>query len=1349
MKRRRSAFALGTTLLAVTVILLVGAFTGERASASLAPQINDVRVSNVRDIYFVVSWITNEASDGQVRYGTTPSLGQVANDVRGAGHVGRTHYVAVTGLAPSTLYYFDVVSGDTVEDNGGAHWQVTTGPTLSPPTSDAVWGLVYRSDGVTYAEGAIVYMRVRDNNGSGSSGQSALMSSLVADTGYWFANLRSARTENLAAYFDYSASGDQLVLEAQGADMGQANLTVDTGSDSPAPAMVLSVPTPTPTLSPTPSVTPTPTETPTNTPSPTITPTPTPTLTGTPPTATPTPTETDTPTPTLTPTSTLSPTPTITPSPTNTPLPQTVVIRGASDDTFIFEYDPDMNYGAWWRMTMRAGGAKRALVRFDLGSLPPGAHIVSATMRLFTNEVQDPEPRNMTVNAYKVLRPWTEMGATWNQANAGVNWNLPGCNGVSDRELTAAATVVVNAPNASYDFDITSMVQGWMDDPASNHGVLLVGSGSTVTYEFYSSEWSDPLVYPTLLVTYLPGAPTPTPTWTTTPPTPTATASTTPVWHTVALYGVDDSFMYQYDPDVNYGNWWRMEFRAGGAKRPILRFDLGSIPAGATIASATMNLHTTSAQSVPDRSTTVSVYQVLRAWNEMQVTWNHALTGTPWSGGGCNGVLDRDFTEVTHVVVNQPNTAYAFDVTSLVQGWVNVPATNFGMVLIASGPTVGYEFYSSEWAIMAERPSLTVTYSTVPSGTATPTPTVTATGPAGATPTPTFTPVEQTTYVYSVEDTYLYQYDPTANYGAWWYMTLRASGSKRPLLRFNVSGVPSNAVVTSATLRLFATGAPDPPDRSTSASVYQVRRPWAEMQATWNNATASSTWSLGGCDGLGDRDFTALTTVTLNPLNAQFDFDVTGAVQEWVTNPGSNYGLLLIATGPTASYSFYTREWDLLGQRPVLIIRYYIPSATATPTVTGTVPTPTSTPTGWTATPTATTQPTIQRVVLRNADDSYLYQYAPTTNYGNLWYMTMRGTGSHRLILRFNLSGIPTHAVVTQATLRLRANEVQDPPDRALTAKVYAVYQPWNELQVTWNARTSSANWLLPGCDGATDRSQTPMDQVVINAPNRFYDFNVTEAAQQWVANPAGNHGVLIFATDMAVTYSFYTSEWALSDQHPQLTVDYYLPPPTPTPTHTPTATPPWTPTPTVTPTPTATPTFTPTATPTLTPTPTTGDIVGVVFFDDNQNRRQDLGEVGLGGVQVSVYHMDNTPMGDTLTQADGAYAFPALPPDTYKVSVTLPGPTWIVTTLDPAWAIVVSGGVTTVNIGLFDTTPTATPTFTPTPTRTPTPTPTATFTRTPTPTPTVTNTPTPTPTPTNTPVLIRYYLPMIQRGFP
>jgi hypothetical protein len=272
---------------------------------------------------------------------------------------------------------------------------------------------------------------------------------------------------------------------------------------------------------------------------------------------------------------------------------------------------------------------------------------------------------------------------------------------------------------------------------------------------------------------------------------------------------------------------------------------------------------------------------------------------------------------------------------------------------------------------------------------------------------------------------------------------------------------------------------------------------------------------------------------------------------------------------------------------------------------------------------------------------------------------------------------------------------------------------------------------------------------VLINAPGREYEWDVTAAAQQWVMDPASNQGVLIHSADGAVTYGFFSSDWVLPEQHPILTIDYTIPPPTATPTNTPTATPPWTATFTPTPTQTGTPT------PTITPTPETGMVSGIVFFDENQNKQREPEEPRVGEVTISLRSLGGQLLGQAVSRANGGWEFPGLDPDTYEVELTLPGPTWIGTTPLNVPVLVLSGSTTYVPFGIYNTEPTPTPTLTPsstpTLTETPVPTSTPTVTETPTPTPTATLTPTPTrtPTPTNTPVLLWQYLPMVQKDFP
>jgi hypothetical protein len=191
--------------------------------------ITEVKVTNLRDTSFTVSWSTDAIATGWVNYGTSPTLGQTAYDDRGAKAIGHSHHVTLQGLSPETTYYFEVVSGATVNDRKGSGYQVTTGRTLELPASDSIYGQVFESDGVTPAEGAIVYVTLRDADGVGSPGEAGVMSALVDADGWWQSNLGNARLADGTGYFTYSAAGDAVVLLAQGADGGFVSQMVDTG----------------------------------------------------------------------------------------------------------------------------------------------------------------------------------------------------------------------------------------------------------------------------------------------------------------------------------------------------------------------------------------------------------------------------------------------------------------------------------------------------------------------------------------------------------------------------------------------------------------------------------------------------------------------------------------------------------------------------------------------------------------------------------------------------------------------------------------------------------------------------------------------------------------------------------------------------------------------------------------------------------------------------------------------------------------------------------------------------------------------------------------------------------------
>ncbi|MGA1841149.1 MAG: fibronectin type III domain-containing protein [bacterium] len=192
-------------------------------------------ISNANDVSFTVTWISPAPATGEVRYGHTPALGNTAYDVRGKSTSENIHFVRISNLQPETIYYYDVVTGTAIDNNGGLHYSFLTGPTTqTPPIPDTAYGRVVLPVGSTPAVGALVYVTIIENNGKGSAGRSTTLSSLVASS-YWNVQLSNARVLDMSSPFIYSLSGDTLEILVYGPDGSTAIASADTFNDTPAP----------------------------------------------------------------------------------------------------------------------------------------------------------------------------------------------------------------------------------------------------------------------------------------------------------------------------------------------------------------------------------------------------------------------------------------------------------------------------------------------------------------------------------------------------------------------------------------------------------------------------------------------------------------------------------------------------------------------------------------------------------------------------------------------------------------------------------------------------------------------------------------------------------------------------------------------------------------------------------------------------------------------------------------------------------------------------------------------------------------------------------------------------------
>jgi len=201
------------------------------------------------------------------------------------------------------------------------------------------------------------------------------------------------------------------------------------------------------------------------------------------------------------------------------------------------------------QLTLRADRVKDGLVRFSLPALPAGAQVLHAAVSVYA---LDHTNQNVVwVNAYPLRRNWVASEATWVQAANNEAWEQPGAaDPNADRIPTSSDRrgfqQCADTGGEWYTLDVTSIVQNWAADSASNNGLLLEASSSSTGISLASPTYQgNAALRPKLLVTYAypeqpvwPGnelaataSPTPTATATDGPsptPSPTVTASSSP-----------------------------------------------------------------------------------------------------------------------------------------------------------------------------------------------------------------------------------------------------------------------------------------------------------------------------------------------------------------------------------------------------------------------------------------------------------------------------------------------------------------------------------------------------------------------------------------------------------------------------------------------------------------------------------------------------------------------------------------------------------------------------------------------------------------------------------------------------
>jgi hypothetical protein len=187
---------------------------------------------------------------------------------------------------------------------------------------------------------------------------------------------------------------------------------------------------------------------------------------------------------------------------------ETVDLQAAKDNTLYEEIRSNSNGNGAFLFAGRTnqGNNRRALLAFDLSSLPAGATVTAVTLTLNQSRTIS---GNHTVTLHRLLQDWGEAGsdaggeegrgttahtgdATWDDAFFNVTlWSTSG--GVFAPQASASVSVGnAEGPYTFSDAGLVDDVQHWLDQPDQNFGWALVGDeSSNASAKRFNSRHSD------------------------------------------------------------------------------------------------------------------------------------------------------------------------------------------------------------------------------------------------------------------------------------------------------------------------------------------------------------------------------------------------------------------------------------------------------------------------------------------------------------------------------------------------------------------------------------------------------------------------------------------------------------------------------------------------------------------------------------------------------------------------------------------------------------------------------------------------------------------------------------------
>ncbi len=182
-----------------------------------------------------------------------------------------------------------------------------------------------------------------------------------------------------------------------------------------------------------------------------------------------------------------------------------------------YDATADGQGGNLWTSVIVAGAVRRSLLRFDLSSLPPGAQV--REVRLTLQQIRARGFHDHTV--HRLTESWSEGPANGGDAGIGAPaqagdttwthrqwpslvWGQRGGSFVAAPSTTVFVGPAPSAVTFPSTVQMVADVQGWLAQPSSNHGWIVIGeeAGDSNAKRFGSRNNASAVAWPSLVVRY-------------------------------------------------------------------------------------------------------------------------------------------------------------------------------------------------------------------------------------------------------------------------------------------------------------------------------------------------------------------------------------------------------------------------------------------------------------------------------------------------------------------------------------------------------------------------------------------------------------------------------------------------------------------------------------------------------------------------------------------------------------------------------------------------------------------------------------------------------------------------------